>query len=102
MVAGQDRLDQEERGEGHRLADGERDHGGDGRLGGQHCQAPRHCREGGADQPGGMLGAEREDAQQAGGERAMQTGFPPAKLLLILTAYALVFGSLAVRYFRWE
>jgi len=35
-------------------------------------------------------------------QHAMQTGFPPAKLLLILTAYALVFGSLAVRYFRWE
>lgn len=33
---------------------------------------------------------------------AMQTGFPPARFLLILAGYALVFGTLAVRYFRWE
>jgi ABC-2 type transport system permease protein len=35
-------------------------------------------------------------------QHAMQTGFPPAKFLLALGGYALVFGLLAVRYFRWE
>lgn len=35
-------------------------------------------------------------------QHAMQTGFPPAKFLLVLAGYALVFGLLAVRYFRWE
>ncbi|MFL5339640.1 MAG: hypothetical protein ACJ8F7_05675 [Gemmataceae bacterium] len=33
---------------------------------------------------------------------AMQTGFPPAGQLLILVAYAIVAGFLAVRFFRWE
>lgn len=33
---------------------------------------------------------------------AMQTGFPPAGQLLILAAYAIVAGFLAVRFFRWE
>lgn len=33
---------------------------------------------------------------------AMQTGFPPAGQLLILLAYAIVAGFLAVRFFRWE
>ncbi len=33
---------------------------------------------------------------------AMQTGFPPAGQLLILVAYAVVAGALAVRFFRWE
>ena len=31
-----------------------------------------------------------------------QTGFPPAVPLLVLAAYALVFGFLARRFFRWE
>jgi ABC-2 type transport system ATP-binding protein len=35
-------------------------------------------------------------------QHAMQTGFPPARLLLVLAGYAVMFGSLAVRYFRWE
>lgn len=33
---------------------------------------------------------------------AMQTGFPPAGQLLILVAYAIVAGFVAVRFFRWE
>ena len=33
---------------------------------------------------------------------SMQTGFPPAAPLLVLAAYALVFGFLAQRFFRWE
>ncbi len=33
---------------------------------------------------------------------AMQTGFPPARFLLVLTGYALVSGALAIRFFRWE
>jgi ABC-2 type transport system permease protein len=33
---------------------------------------------------------------------AMQTGFPPAGQLLILAAYAVGAGALAVRFFRWE
>ncbi len=28
--------------------------------------------------------------------------FPSAQSLLVMAAYALVFGILAVRYFRWE
>jgi hypothetical protein len=28
--------------------------------------------------------------------------FPAAQSLLVMAAYALVFGFLAVRYFRWE
>jgi hypothetical protein len=35
-------------------------------------------------------------------QSAMQTGFPPAAPLLVLAAYALVFGYLARRLFRWE
>ena len=35
-------------------------------------------------------------------QHAMQTGFPPARFLLVLAGYALVSGLLAVRYFRWE
>ncbi len=33
---------------------------------------------------------------------SMQTGFPPAAPLLVLAGYALVFGFLARRFFRWE
>ncbi len=33
---------------------------------------------------------------------SMQTGFPPVAPLLVLAAYALVFGYLARRFFRWE
>ena len=33
---------------------------------------------------------------------AMQGTFPAAGPLLVLAAYAVVFGVLAVRYFRWE
>ena len=33
---------------------------------------------------------------------SMQTGFPPVAPLLVLAAYALVFGFLAHRLFRWE
>jgi ABC-2 type transport system permease protein len=33
---------------------------------------------------------------------AMQTGFPPARFLLVLAGYAVVTGGLAVRFFRWE
>ena len=35
-------------------------------------------------------------------QAAMQTGFPPAQPLLVLAAYAVVFGYLARRFFRWE
>jgi ABC-2 type transport system permease protein len=35
-------------------------------------------------------------------QSALQTGFPPLRSLLVLVAYALVFGWLAVRFFRWE
>jgi ABC-2 type transport system permease protein len=33
---------------------------------------------------------------------SMQTGFPPVAPLLVLAAYAVVFGFLARRFFRWE
>ncbi len=33
---------------------------------------------------------------------SMDVGFPPAAPLLVLTAYALAFGFLAKRFFRWE
>jgi ABC-2 type transport system permease protein len=33
---------------------------------------------------------------------SMQSGFPPVAPLLVLVAYALVFGFLAQRFFRWE
>jgi hypothetical protein len=32
----------------------------------------------------------------------MRTGFPPARFLLVLVGYALLTGTLAIRYFRWE
>jgi hypothetical protein len=32
----------------------------------------------------------------------MNVGFPPVQPLLVLAAYALVFGYLAKRFFRWE
>ena len=35
-------------------------------------------------------------------QAAMNVGFPPAAPLLVLAAYALVFGYLAKRFFRWE
>lgn len=35
-------------------------------------------------------------------QTALQTGFPPVRSLLVLAAYAVVFGWLAVRFFRWE
>jgi hypothetical protein len=35
-------------------------------------------------------------------QKAMQTAFPSLSSLLTLAAYALVFGGLAVRFFRWE
>jgi ABC-2 type transport system permease protein len=35
-------------------------------------------------------------------QTSMQGGFPSAQSLLVMVAYALVFGFLAVRYFRWE
>jgi ABC-2 type transport system permease protein len=35
-------------------------------------------------------------------QASMQSGFPPAQPLLVLAAYALVFGYLARRFFRWE
>jgi ABC-2 type transport system permease protein len=35
-------------------------------------------------------------------QASMQSGFPPAAPLLVLTGYAVVFGYLARRFFRWE
>ena len=35
-------------------------------------------------------------------QTAMQGTFPPAQSLFVLGAYAVVFGVLAVRFFRWE
>lgn len=35
-------------------------------------------------------------------QQALQTGFPSATHLLVLTGYALVSGALAIRFFRWE
>jgi ABC-2 type transport system permease protein len=35
-------------------------------------------------------------------QASMQTGFPPAAPLLVLAGYAVVFGYLARRCFRWE
>jgi ABC-2 type transport system permease protein len=35
-------------------------------------------------------------------QTSVQTGFPPAAPLLVLAAYAVVFGWLARRFFRWE
>jgi len=33
---------------------------------------------------------------------SMQGAFPPAQSLLVMASYTLLFGFLAVRYFRWE
>jgi ABC-2 type transport system permease protein len=35
-------------------------------------------------------------------QSALLTGFPPISPLLVLPAYAVIFGALAVRFFRWE
>lgn len=35
-------------------------------------------------------------------QSAMLNGFPPIAPLLVLPAYAVIFGALAVRFFRWE
>jgi ABC-2 type transport system permease protein len=35
-------------------------------------------------------------------QSSMQGSFPSAQELLVLLAYALVFGFLAVRFFGWE
>jgi len=35
-------------------------------------------------------------------QRAMQSGFPSASALLVLAAYTVIFGALAVRFFKWE
>ncbi|MGD0255466.1 MAG: hypothetical protein ABSB99_07935 [Acidimicrobiales bacterium] len=35
-------------------------------------------------------------------QRAMQSAFPSATPLRVLVAYAVLFGGLAVRFFRWE
>jgi ABC-2 type transport system permease protein len=35
-------------------------------------------------------------------QSAMLNGFPPIEPLLVLPAYAVIFGALAVRFFRWE
>jgi ABC-2 type transport system permease protein len=35
-------------------------------------------------------------------QRAMQGAFPSLLSILVLAAYTLVFGYLAVRYFKWE
>jgi ABC-2 type transport system permease protein len=33
---------------------------------------------------------------------SMSTGFPPATPLLVMGAYAVTFGYLGKRFFRWE
>ena len=35
-------------------------------------------------------------------QTSMHAGFPPAQPLLVMAGWAVVFGFLAVRYFRWE
>jgi ABC-2 type transport system permease protein len=35
-------------------------------------------------------------------QSALRSGFPPIAPLLVMPAYALIFGALAVRFFRWE
>ena len=35
-------------------------------------------------------------------DAAMQGNFPPARPLLVMVAYAVVFGIAAIRLFRWE
>src|ERR1017187_1523366 len=47
--------------------------------------------------PGTPLGASVAAIQDS-----MQGQFPPAEPLLVLAGYALVFGFIAKRFFRWE
>jgi len=35
-------------------------------------------------------------------QRSIQTGFPTIALLLVLAGYTIIFGWLAVRFFKWE
>ena len=35
-------------------------------------------------------------------QESIQTGFPSAVPLLVLAAYTIAFGWLALRYFKWE
>jgi hypothetical protein len=35
-------------------------------------------------------------------QSALLNGFPPIAPLLVMAAYAVIFGALAVRFFRWE
>jgi len=35
-------------------------------------------------------------------QRSLLVGFPSAKSLLVMVAYAAIFGYLADRHFRWE
>jgi ABC-2 type transport system permease protein len=35
-------------------------------------------------------------------QSALLSGFPPIAPLLVLAAYGVIFGALAVRFFRWE
>jgi hypothetical protein len=35
-------------------------------------------------------------------DAAMQGHFPPTRPLLVMAAYAVVFGVVAIRLFRWE
>ena len=35
-------------------------------------------------------------------QSALLNGFPPIAPLLVMAAYAVIFGVLAVRFFRWE
>ena len=48
------------------------------------------------------IGAGRPSAPRSRHFRLPVSGFPSAKSLLVLVAYAAVFGYLAVRYFRWS
>ena len=65
VVTGQDGLDEEERREGDQFAGGERHRPEDDRLGGEHRAAARRRGERRADQPGAVLGAERQHAHDA-------------------------------------
>src|SRR6266567_3850021 len=62
VMAGQDGLDEKERHEGDQLAGRQRHRPEHDRLGGEHRAAPRCGGERGADQPGAVLGAERQHA----------------------------------------
>jgi drug/metabolite transporter (DMT)-like permease len=68
VVAGQHGLNEEERHEGDQLSGGQRHRPEDDRLGGQHRTAARSRGERGADQPGAVLGAERQHAHDADGD----------------------------------